>query len=93
MLNSILGGLLGTLIVGFIVGRDGPRDLLSLSRHRARQMAENEALRTENAQLEKQIGKLRSDDAYVQRMIRTELGYTRPDEFVYHFHAPEHSDN
>jgi hypothetical protein len=29
----------------------------------------------------------------VQRMIRTELGYTRPDELVYHFHAEEHPDN
>ena len=32
-----------------------------------------------------------TDDAYVQRLIREELGYARPDEFVYRFYSNERS--
>ncbi|HLW69279.1 MAG TPA: septum formation initiator family protein [Candidatus Binataceae bacterium] len=79
--------LLAGLIGSGLRPSQGPRLLLSLSQRRARLTAENNALREQNAHLERQVARLRSDDAYLQRLIRDEFGYARADEFVYHFHA------
>ncbi len=73
------------------VGPNGAYDLMKLSRYRTGMIAENEHLKNENAQLESQVGKLRSDDAYIQRVIRQELGWARPDEFVYRFRPTDQS--
>ncbi len=70
-----------------LFGPGGPRDLKDLSRERVRLLAENDQLRGENVRLTAQIQKLRSDPAYVQKIIRQELGYARPDEFVYYFRS------
>jgi cell division protein FtsB len=86
-LNLILAGLLAALIVNCLCGPQGPRDLIGLSRERARLLAENDQLRGENARLTLELEKLRSDPKYVQRLIRQELGYARPDEFVYYFRS------
>ena len=85
----ILAALLAALTLTCLRGPNGARDLMSLSRHRTRLIAENEQLRAENAQLERQVSRLRSDDAYLQRVIRQELGFARPDEFVYRFHPAD----
>lgn len=91
-LNLILSGILGLLLGACWLEPQGPRDLLNLSLHRAQLVTQNAQLRAENANLEKQLARLTTDDAYVQQMIREELGYTRPDDFVYRFRsndAPE----
>jgi len=64
---------------------------MTLARHRTRLIADNERLKSENAQLESEINRLRTDDDYVQRVIRQELGWARPDEFVYRFHSSDQS--
>lgn len=85
-LSLILGGILTALILNCIYGPLGPRDLLILRRDRGRIAAKRDALLAENAQLKDNIAKLRSDQLYVQSMIRRQLGYSRPNEFVYRFH-------
>ena len=87
--SLILGGVLIVAVATFIMGSAGPGALADLVAHRTRLSAENGRLRDENTQLELQITRLRSDDRYLQRMIRKELGYARSDEFVYHFRSGE----
>jgi cell division protein FtsB len=82
---TLLAGLIGS----GLRPHQGPRLLLSLSQRRARLTAENNTLRQQNAQLELQVARLRADDAYIQRLIRDEFGYARPDEFVYRFRPAE----
>jgi cell division protein FtsB len=86
-LNLILAAVLAALALNCSFGPAGPRDLIGLSRERSRLLTENNQLRTENTQLAAQIVKLRSDQSYLQRKIRQELGYARPDEFVYYFRS------
>ena len=86
-LTLILASLLITLALNCVRGPDGASDLISLSRCRIGLIAENQCLRSENAQLDAQVARLRSDDAFIQRVIREHLGYARPDELVYRFHA------
>jgi cell division protein FtsB len=86
-LNLILAAVLAALTLNCLFGPEGPRDLVGLSRDRARILTENDQLRAENGRLIIQIGKLRSDSSYLQRMIRQQLGYARPDEFIYYFRS------
>ena len=86
-LSLILAGLLGTLGLNGVRGPSGAFDLIDLARHRTRLIVENERLKAANAQLEAQASRLRTDETYVQRVIREELGYARPDEFVYRFRS------
>jgi cell division protein FtsB len=37
------------------------------------------------ASQEKVLERLRSDPAYVEKVIRKRLGYAKPDEFIFHF--------
>lgn len=86
-LNLILAAVLAALTLNCLLGPEGPRDLIGLSRDRARILTGNDQLRSENGRLVIQIAKLRSDSSYLQRMIRQQLGYARPDEFIYYFRA------
>jgi cell division protein FtsB len=86
-LNLILGAVLAALSLNGLFGVEGPRDLLVLSRERTRLLTESDQIRAENTQLTAQISKLRSDPSYLERMIRQQLGYARPDEFVYYFRS------
>lgn len=84
-LNLILGAVLGALALSCFYGPLGPRDLLVLRRHRVQLVAMRNHLFADNAQLAERIARLHSDDAYLQRLIRQQLGYARRDEFVYRF--------
>jgi cell division protein FtsB len=84
-LNLMLGAMLGALFLNCFYGPLGPRDLLALRLDRAQLVNARTHLLAENAQLKERVVKLGSDDAYLQRLIRQELGYARSDEFVYRF--------
>jgi cell division protein FtsB len=86
-LNLILAAVLAALSLNGLFGPEGPRDLLGLSRERSRLLTENDQLRAENLRLTVQIGQLRSDSSYLERLIRQQLGYARPDEFIYYFRS------
>jgi cell division protein FtsB len=73
------------LVLNVLAAPQGPGDLLALRRHRAELEAREANLAAENAMFRTNVQKLRSDDRYLQTMIRRELGYARPDELVYKF--------
>ncbi len=84
-LSLIFGGVLIMLILSAMLGNPGPRDLLALQSHRAALEARRDQLAADNAAFRTRVQKLRSDDRYIERLIRRELGYARPDELVYKF--------
>ncbi len=86
--SLILTAVLAALVLNCVYGPMGPRDLIALRRHRLQLTAVRDRLFEDHAQLKQRIGKLRSDDAFLQRLIRQELGYARADDFVYRF--PDH---
>jgi cell division protein FtsB len=84
-LSLIFAGVLLMLILSALLGSLGPRDLIALQSHRAALEARRNQLVADNAAFRTRIQKLRSDDRYIERLIRRELGYARPDELVYKF--------
>jgi cell division protein FtsB len=85
MLVSILGGLLSD----GLWGTWGTRDLMILRQHSRRLVNERDRLLQDNAAFRKRIVRLNSDDAFLQQLIRQELGYVRPGELIYRFSNPQ----
>jgi cell division protein FtsB len=90
-LSLIFGGVLVLLVLSVLLGSQGPRDLVALQSHRAALEARRDQLAADNATFKTRVQKLRSDDRYIESLIRRELGYARPDELVYKF-ADDNSD-
>jgi cell division protein FtsB len=61
------------------------RDLIALRQHQTRLETVRDELTVENEGLARRVGNLKSDDRYLERLIRRELGYARPDELIYRF--------
>jgi cell division protein FtsB len=86
----ILGAMLVLLCVNAVRGPHGPADLIALRRHQSGLEAQRARLLAENARLRTEVQKLRSDNHFIEHLIRRQLGWTRPDELVYKF--PPSSD-
>lgn len=84
-LSYVLGLIFILFAVSLFAGPLGPRDLLALRRHQKVLEAEREDLLARNAALRTNVQKLTSDNHYLERLIRRELGYTRPNELVYKY--------
>jgi cell division protein FtsB len=84
-LSLIFGAVLVMLVLSTLLSNLGPRDLIALQSHRAALEAQRNQLAADNAAFRTNIQKLRSDDRFIERLIRRELGYARPDELVYKF--------
>jgi cell division protein FtsB len=84
-LNLILSLVLGALVFNAVWAPMGPTDLLLLRRHRANLTAQRDRLAADNGRLEGEIVRLKSDDSYLQSLIRQQLGYIRTGELVYRF--------
>jgi cell division protein FtsB len=84
-LTLILAMLLIAGCLNLAVAAHGLRDLLLLQHHRTRLEAEREHEQSVNRKLEATVAKLQSNDAYLQRLIRKELGFARPNELIYRF--------
>src|SRR6202451_674926 len=91
-LSLIFGAVLVMLVLSALLGTLGPRALTPLQTHRAALEARRDQLAADNAAFRTRIQKLRSDDRYLERLIRRELGYARPDELVYKFADDTDSD-
>ena len=92
-INLVLGAVFMLLVISCLIAPLGPRDLASLRDHRARLEAARDRLIAENHELSDRTQRLQSDDAYLQRLIRRELGYARADELVYRFPHPDTDAN
>jgi cell division protein FtsB len=84
-LNLILLIALTLLVLDCLINPSGLRDLRLLRRDRAQIEATRDRLQIENAARLETVGRLHSDDAYLQRLIHQELGFVRPDELIYRF--------
>jgi|SRR5579875_3493756 cell division protein FtsB len=84
-LTLILAVALLGLLLDLALAPHGLRDLAVLRHHRARLEAEREHEQNENRDLQATVAKLQSDDAYIQRQIRKELGFARSNELIYRF--------
>ena len=84
-LTLILASACGLLMVDFVTGPLGMLDLIVLRGRRAQLETAHRELLKSNAALKLKLGRLRTDDHYLQRRIREQLGYVRPDELVYRF--------
>jgi len=87
--SAMFAMVLGGLVFDGLCGPSGPRDLLVLRLHSRVLARERDALLVDNAAIRDRTVRLRSDDAYLQQLIRQELGYARPGEFVYRFPKTE----
>ncbi len=85
--SLILGGALALLLGGAISSPGGPRDLLVLRQRRAQLEVRRARLLAQQRALETDVQNLRSNHVYIERLIRRELGYARPNELVYKFTA------
>jgi cell division protein FtsB len=84
-LSLILAPAAIALALNCLFAPRGVRDLIVL---RTRQMAleaQLRRLRAENSDLGTRVERLRSDDQYLERAVRSELGLARPDELIYRF--------
>ncbi len=86
--SLILGAILAALVGNALMGANGPRDLLLLRQRRAQLEVVRAKLMGREAELETSVQNLRSNDRYLEHLIRRELGYARPDELVYKFTGP-----
>ena len=84
-LSLILAGVAIGLVLNASAGPRGARDLIVLRADRMALEAQLRRLTRDNADLGTIVQKLRSDDRYIERTIRRELGFTRSDELVYRF--------
>lgn len=84
-LTLVLSAACGLLTVDFAVGPLGLRDLMVLRARRTQLEAVDGKLLKSNAALKLKLGRLGNDDRYLERRIREQLGYVRPDELVYRF--------
>ena len=84
-LSLILGLILAVLLSGLLGGTMGPRDLANLRRHRRDLETRRDHLQAEENRVNSQIDRLKNDNAYVERLIRNELGYTHQNELIYRF--------
>jgi cell division protein FtsB len=80
----ILLSVCSTVVVGlFFEDAHGEYNRLkAIQAENARQLHEAE---THLAEQQKVLERLRTDPAYVERVIRRQLGYAKPDESIYRF--------
>jgi cell division protein FtsB len=81
MLSAVLVGLLANALFSAM----GPRDLLMLRARRAELERQRASLTAQKTGLETTVQNLRSNDRYIEHLIRRELGYARSDEVIYKF--------
>lgn len=84
-LTLFLAAACGLLALDFGIGPRGVRDLMVLRERHAQLETVHKQLLKSNSALKVKLGRLGNDDRYLERRIRAQLGYVRPDELVYRF--------
>jgi cell division protein FtsB len=88
LLTTALVGAIALVFVSLLFAPDGLPALVALRRERQRVGEQAVALLEQNAALREQIRRLRSDDAFLEQIVRRDLGFVRDDEVVYRFRRP-----
>ena len=89
----MLSAVLVALFCNALLAAMGPRDLVLLRQRRSELELRRAALVQQQAELETSVQNLRSNDRYLEHLIRRELGYARPDELVYKFTGATSADS
>lgn len=84
MLSTVLVALLANALLAAM----GPRDLIMLRERRSELEQARADLMLQKSELETSVQNLRSNDRYIEHLIRRELGYARTDEVIYKFTGP-----
>lgn len=83
----LLGALIVLLSVVTIVGERGALHLWRLRGEKSRLDEQNYRLQKQNEALRQRIGRIRTDDHYLEKLAREELSMVRPGEVVYRFQS------
>jgi len=87
---AMINGVIVMLLVGgALFGEDGVVRHERIGERLQRTEALNEEFRRENERLEVEAHALRHDPAYVEHVIRDELGFVREGEIIFLFPEPE----
>src|SRR5579862_4647874 len=86
--NLILSVVVVALLANALFSAMGPRDLIMLRERRSDLELQRASLTGQKADLETTVQNLRSNDRYLEHLIRRELGYARSDEVIYKFTGP-----
>jgi len=78
-----LAAAVGVVLLYALVGDKGLLDVLKLKSERDGIVRFNRTLAAENAELEREIALLKTDDRYIGRVARTELGMIGKNEIIY----------
>lgn len=81
----LLGALIILLSLVTIVGERGALHLWRLRGEKSRLDEQNYRLQKENAALRQRIQRIRTDDAYLEKLAREELNLVLPGEVIYRF--------
>jgi cell division protein FtsB len=73
------------VVLNCIFAPRGVRDLWMLRQRRLALQAQVRQVALQNAEFETNVQKLRSDQRYLERLVRSQLGFSRPGELVYRF--------
>jgi len=71
-----------------LVGQHGYLHLQELRQEQRALEAEAFMLTRENAELRNRITRLKTDNEFLEKVVREELGFVRKGEFVYRFRTP-----
>jgi cell division protein FtsB len=85
----VFSALLGVLSLFTLFGERGALHLWRLWDEKGRLEERNFVLHKENESLRERIGRIRHDDAYLEKIAREELGLVRPGEIIYRFGGSE----
>jgi cell division protein FtsB len=87
-----LAGVCALLAADFLRGPLGMRDLIALRDQRVQLEITHQRLLQSNSALKLKLSRVRGDPRYLERLVRQQLGYVRPDEIVYRFAADTATD-
>jgi cell division protein FtsB len=77
--------LYALLAASTLVGQHGFLHLQELRQERQALEAEAFTLARENAELRDRVARLKTDDEFLEKVVREELGFVQKGEFVYRF--------
>ncbi len=84
-------GVSAALIAAILFGSRGLLHLRALTSEETAIRQRIGSLLVENQRLRTQLHALRTDDRYLERLVREQLGFVRPGEVVYRFPVPSRS--